>query len=96
MIPDTLQPGAIVTGGPLFDEPVEVLVVQPLGESVRLIGTGRRTNFTHNVVLNQEQLTLLQLSPASEPFDGDAAAQRSPRAIGGISSAMFRSMNRAI
>lgn len=39
VIPEALQPSASVTGGPLFDEPVEVLTIQPVGQSVRLIGT---------------------------------------------------------
>ena len=38
----SLRPGTIVTG-PLLPEPVEVQVIVPMGDSVKLIGKGMRT-----------------------------------------------------
>ena len=58
--------------GALFPEPVQVITTIPLGESVKLIGQGLRTNQVYQSILTPEQLSLLEASPEREPFDGDA------------------------
>jgi hypothetical protein len=65
-----LKPNVVVRGS-IFPEPVQVLMVVPLGESVKLIGKGVKTGLVHESVLNPAQLALLESSPESEPFDGD-------------------------
>lgn len=45
----------------------------PMGTSVKLIGTGTRTDQTYQPVLSLEQLATLNFSPETEPFDGDAS-----------------------
>jgi superfamily II DNA or RNA helicase len=65
-----LKPGIIVRG-PMLPEPVEVLVVTPLGEGVKLTGAGQRTGQVYQRVLHRDQLRLLDASPETEPFDGD-------------------------
>ena len=49
---DALRPGAVVVG-PLLPEPVEILSIAPLGESLKLIGRGSKTNQVHSPVLTQ-------------------------------------------
>lgn len=65
-----LKPNVIIRGS-LFPEPVQVLVVTPLGESVKLIGKGLTTGQVHEPILSAAQVTTLDISPETEPFDGD-------------------------
>src|SRR5271165_199768 len=58
--------------GPLFPEPVQVIITVPMGGSVKLIGKGVRSGTVYDTILSPEQLDLLTASPAQEPFDGDA------------------------
>src|SRR5438067_12973217 len=67
----SLRPGSIVRG-PTLPEPVEVLALVPLGDSLKIIGRGLKTGLTHDPVLTPEQLALLSVSADCEPFDGDA------------------------
>src|SRR5438309_10375075 len=71
MSPPSLRPGSIVRG-PTLPEPVEVLALVPLGESVKIIGRGLQTGLTHDPVLTPDQLARLTVSADQEPFDGDA------------------------
>jgi superfamily II DNA or RNA helicase len=68
---DQLKPNVIVRG-PIFPEPVKVLSVTPMGDSVKLIGQGMTTNQVHSPILNSEQLENLVASPEKEPFDGES------------------------
>jgi superfamily II DNA or RNA helicase len=70
-----LKPGAVVRG-PVFPEPVEILVVQPLGSDVKITGAGKSSGQVHQRVLTEAQLAHLTASPETEPFDGDAARFR--------------------
>jgi superfamily II DNA or RNA helicase len=72
---DELQIGSIVSG-PLLPEPVEVLAIIPLGDSVKLIGRGRRTGLIRDPILTRDQLAQLQASPLRPTFDGDASLFR--------------------
>ena len=72
---DQLKPNMTVYG-PLFPEPVQVIVTVPMGSGVKLVGKGVRSNTVYEPILNAEQLALLTASPASEPFDGDASRFR--------------------
>src|SRR5947208_1377026 len=66
-----LRPGSIVRG-PTLPEPVEVLALVPLGDSLKIIGRGLQTGLTHDPVLTPHQLARLTVSADQEPFDGDA------------------------
>src|SRR5438477_6222065 len=66
-----LRPGSVVRG-PMSPEPVEVLAIIPLGESLKVIGRGLQTGLTHDPVLTPDQLSRLTVSADQEPFDGDA------------------------
>src|SRR3984893_8320510 len=66
----------ITVYGPLFPEPVQVIIAVPMGSGVKLVGKGARSNTVYEPILNAEQLALLTASPAREPFDGDASRFR--------------------
>lgn len=68
---DQLYPNVIVHGA-LFPEPVQVIAVIPMGDSLKLVGTGIKTNQTYQPVLDEDQISGLQMNPEKEPFDGDA------------------------
>ncbi|WP_035355481.1 hypothetical protein [Edaphobacter aggregans] len=68
---DDLQQNITVYGS-LFPEPVQVIVVIPPGNSIKLIGKGLRSKTVYEPILTAEQIDQLQASPAQEPFDGDA------------------------
>ena len=67
-----LVPGSVIEG-PLLPEPVEVLVVVPIGASVKLIGKGLRTGRVHEPILDATQLGQLATTPREPLFDGDAS-----------------------
>ena len=71
MSTSSIRIGSIVRG-PTLPEPVEVLALVPLGDSLKVIGRGLYTGLTHDPVLNAGQLAQLTVSAEQEPFDGDA------------------------
>src|SRR5437588_5477655 len=75
MLLDQLKPNIIVRG-PIFPEPVQVIVAIPMGTSVKLVGKGLNTNLVHEPILSADQLAQLESSPETEPFDGDASLFR--------------------
>jgi hypothetical protein len=52
--PGSIQPNTIVRGA-IFAEPVQVIVVVPMDESVKLIGKGLTSRKIHETILNAEQ-----------------------------------------
>ncbi len=70
MLLDQLKPGVIVRGT-IFPEPVQVIMVTPMGKSVKLIGKGLTSGKVHDPILSAEQLAHLEATPEKEPFDGD-------------------------
>jgi superfamily II DNA or RNA helicase len=67
---EQLKPNVILRG-PLFPEPVQVLVTVPLGDAVKVVAKGLKTGQVHEPVFTTEQLAQLEASPEKEPFDGD-------------------------
>jgi superfamily II DNA or RNA helicase len=67
---------SVTVYGPLFPEPVQVIVTIPMGDSIKLIGKGTRTNRVYEPILSLDQLAQLHASPVQEPFDGDASKFR--------------------
>lgn len=65
----TPNPNSIVRG-PVFPEPVQVIVASPRGSSVQIVGRGLNTNQVYDRILTPDQLALLEISPDVEPFDG--------------------------
>lgn len=72
---EELKPGVIIRG-PVFPEPVQVLIVAPMGTSVKLVGKGMKTGQVREAILSPEQVTTLEATPEKQPFDGDAARFR--------------------
>jgi superfamily II DNA or RNA helicase len=70
MLIDQLKPNTIVRG-PIFPEPVQVIVAVPMGASVKLVGKGLNSNQVHEPILSAEQVAQLESTPEKEPFDGD-------------------------
>jgi superfamily II DNA or RNA helicase len=66
-----IKANRIVTG-PSLPEPIEVLATMAMGAAVKVIGRGRSTGLTHDLVLTPTQLAQLTVSADREPFDGDA------------------------
>lgn len=71
MSPPNFRPGSVVRG-PTLPEPVEILALVPLGDSLKIIGRGLQTGLTHDPVLTPDQLARLTVSADQESFDGDA------------------------
>ncbi|MDG6999337.1 MAG: helicase, partial [Nitrososphaerota archaeon] len=75
MLSEDLKPNVTVYGS-IFPEPVQVIITTPLGNSVKLIGKGLRSNKVYDSILSPEQIAQLEASPDREPFDGDATKFR--------------------
>lgn len=67
---EDLKPDKILHG-PIFPEPVQVIVSLPMGGAVKLVGKGMNTSKVYEPILTPEQLATLETTPDSEPFDGD-------------------------
>jgi SNF2 family DNA or RNA helicase len=65
-----LAPNRVVRGA-IFPEPVQILVVVPIGDSLKLIGKGLKTSRVYEPILNSQQIAALETSPESCVFDGD-------------------------
>jgi len=65
-----LRPNVVVRG-PLFPEPVQIIMVAPLGAGVRLVGKGLNTSQVYEPILTGEQLATLEISTGAEPYDGN-------------------------
>lgn len=61
----------VILRGPLFPEPVQVIMVTPRGDSTQIIGRGLQSNQVYDRILSPDQLALLETSPEIEPFDGN-------------------------
>ena len=68
---DKLKPNVILRG-PIFPELVQVVMVAPMGEVIKLIGKGLTTGKLYDPILSPKQLASLEITPEEEPFDGDA------------------------
>lgn len=67
---EELKQDAIIRG-PLFPEPVQVVVVTPLGASIKIIGRGLSSNQVRDAILTIEQIEQLSVEPLATPYDGD-------------------------
>ena len=68
---DKLKPNVILRG-PIFPELVQVVMVAPMGEVIKLIGKGLTTGKLYDPILSSKQLATLEITPEEESFDGDA------------------------
>ncbi len=56
--------------GPVFPEPVQVIVATPRGAGMQIIGRGMNSNQVYDRILTPDQMALLESSPETESFDG--------------------------
>lgn len=68
---DELKPNKVLRG-PIFPEPVQVIVTIPMGDAVKLVGKGVNTGKVYEPILTPEKLADLETTPDTQPFDGDA------------------------
>jgi superfamily II DNA or RNA helicase len=64
-----LSPNTIVRG-PVFPEPVQIIVATTRASGMQIVGRGLNSNQVYDRILTNEQLGMLETSPATEPFDG--------------------------
>ncbi|MBI2928859.1 MAG: DUF3883 domain-containing protein [Verrucomicrobia bacterium] len=67
---DQLKPTKVLRG-PIFPEPVQVIVPIPMGDAVKLVAKGLDSSRVYELILTPDQLAALQTTPDTEPFDGD-------------------------
>jgi superfamily II DNA or RNA helicase len=65
----TVLPNTILRG-PVFPEPVQVIVTTNRGAGVQIVGRGMNTNQVYDRILTPEQIGKLEVSLETEPFDG--------------------------
>lgn len=68
---DTLKPGFILEGH-AFPEPIEVITIINIGEKVKVIGKGKRSNKVYEPVLTKEQIESLNVSTGKSDYLGDS------------------------
>ena len=68
---EDLKPNKILLG-PIFPEPVQIIVCIPMGDAVKLIAKGLNTSRVYEPILTPDQLAALETTPDTEPFDGDS------------------------
>jgi superfamily II DNA or RNA helicase len=61
----------LIISGPIFPEPVQVMMTHDMGNLVKVIGKGLRTDKFYDPILDADQLDAITASPEKEPFDGD-------------------------
>lgn len=70
-----IKPNSILKG-PMFPEPVQVIMSSTVGSSIKLIGKGLKTNQVYDTFLDADQISKLVFTPEKEPFNGDPAKFR--------------------
>src|SRR6266568_1756911 len=68
---DQIKPNKVLRG-PIFPEPVQVIVTIPMGDAVKLIAKGLNTSRVYEPILTPEKLAALETTPDTEPFDADS------------------------
>ena len=72
---EDLKPNKILRG-PIFPEPVQIIISIPMGDEVKLVRKGINTSKVYEQVLTPDQLLTLEITPDTEPFDGDPTPYR--------------------
>jgi len=70
-----LPPNAILRG-PIFPEPIQIILAIPVGSNVKVIGKGVNSGQVYEPILTPEQLSNLYISPLLAPFDANPMAFR--------------------
>ena len=75
MHPSELKENRVIEGS-LLPEPIKIIALVPLGDSIKIIGEGRNSGKVHQPILTKDQIAELEISPELEPFDGDPSKFR--------------------
>lgn len=75
MAKENLKIGSIVNGL-MLPEPIQIVLIQSVGPSLKVGGRGLRSGQYHEVILDTSQIEQLKILPLEEPFDGDATRFR--------------------
>jgi len=65
-----LKPSVIIRG-PMFPEPIEIVLIEPLNNSIKIIGRGIDSNSFYQPVLSEKDLHNLIIGPDKENFSGN-------------------------
>ncbi len=68
---EQIKPDTIIRG-PFFAEPVKVIKTVLMGNSLKIVGEGMETGKVHQPILTFEEISLLEFSLETNPYDGDA------------------------
>ncbi len=71
---DQLGPNAIIKG-PIFPEPVQVIIVTPVGAAFKVVARGLQSGRVHEPILSPAQFDSLE-AVITQTFDGDAVRFR--------------------
>lgn len=69
-------PANAILRGPIFPEPVQIILVIPVGPNVKIIGKGVNSGQVYEPILTPDQLSTLYITPLHAPFDADPMAFR--------------------
>jgi superfamily II DNA or RNA helicase len=73
--PLQIHPNAILRG-PIFPEPIQVILVEQRGSHTKIIGKGLESGKVYEPILTPDQIGILYAAPPTTPFDGDATRFR--------------------
>lgn len=69
-------PQNAILRGPIFSEPVQVILTIPVGPNVKIIAKGVNSGQVYEPILTPDQLSTLYITPLQAPFDADPLAFR--------------------
>lgn len=69
-------PQNAILRGPIFPEPIQIILAIPIGSNVKIIGKGVNSGQVYEPILTPDQLSGLYISSLQAPFDADPSAFR--------------------
>jgi superfamily II DNA or RNA helicase len=69
-------PTNAILRGPIFPEPVQIILAIAVGPNVKIIGKGVNSGQVYEPILTPDQLSTLYITPLQAPFDADPMAFR--------------------
>lgn len=70
LVPSNIARGAVLEG-PVLPEPVRVVLVEEVGDRIRIGGQGLRTGQYRSLLLDKDQLAEVRVAPAEGAYDGN-------------------------
>jgi len=63
----------VILRGPIFPEPVQLIMVQPVNRALKIFCKGLSSNKFYDPILSPDQIAALQITSDDVSFDGDAS-----------------------